>query len=394
MANITRRLVFELPEGQSAFVWGARKTGKSTFLRSAFPESAFLDLLNREIQESILKEPGRFQQWVGSLKADQLKKPIIVDEVQKVPVILDDIHLLIESRKLSFILCGSSARKLKLNQANLLGGRAWKFNMHPLCFAEVPDLDLLGSLQTGLIPQHYKSNHAKKFLRSYLQDYLTEEVRAEALTRNFGAFSKFLDAFSFSHGEICVYQNIASDCGIDGKTVRNYFEILIDTLLAHEVLPYSRRETRQVISKASKFYLFDVGVAGFLQKRTLLELKGKDAGQAFEHFILMELIAYRSYLEKDFDIKFWRQNETREVDFVCQDGRFAIEVKITNDVRGDDLKGMAAFLEVHNPEAAILVCLEPLERIVLLKGDRGKSVRILPWKRFLELLWAGEFPLD
>jgi uncharacterized protein len=393
MTNFTRYFKINLPKSTSAFLWGARKVGKSTLLRNQFPNSAHLDLLNRENQQIFSKNVSSFQGWVAALPEHQKKLPIIVDEVQKIPGILDDIHSLIESKNLSLLLCGSSARKLKLGQANLLGGRAWRFELHPLCSAELPNLNLLSAFNTGLIPQHYQNTYAKRYLKAYVQDYLSEEIRAEAIVRNFTAFSKFLDAFAFSHGEMCVFQNIASDCGVDGKTVKNYFEILLDTLIAYEIKPYSRNQNRQVIARASKFYLFDLGVAAILQKKSIEVLKGADAGKAFEHFIFLELRAYKSYCEKDFDICYWRRSDGKEIDFICQNGEFAIEVKISSEIRKEELKGLDAFAIDNLCNQYLLVCLEPLERIVKLPVS-GKEVRIVPWKIFLGKLWASEYPLN
>jgi predicted AAA+ superfamily ATPase len=182
-------------------------------------------------------------------------KPVVLDEVQKVPRVLDEVHWLMENEGFSFILCGSSARKLKRGQANLLGGRAWRYEMFPLVSREVEVKDLLRILNRGMVPAHYLDENYSKSLRSYLQDYLKEEVFDEGLTRNVPAFSRFFEAMSHSHGELTNYSNIARECGVDSKTVKEYYQILVDTLLGRMVTPFKRRQERQVISKASKFYL-------------------------------------------------------------------------------------------------------------------------------------------
>lgn len=216
-----------------------------------------------------------------------------------------------------------------------------------------------------------------------MQDYLREEVFAEGLTRNIPAFSRFFDAFGYSHGEMVNYCNIARECGVDSKTVKEYYQILIDTLLAIRVEPYKKRQSRQVITKASKYYLFDVGVAGFLAKRHIAEQKGAEFGKAFEHFILMEIVAYRSYAGKDFSINFWRTKSGLEVDFVLGKGEVAVEIKGSNRVDKRDIYGLNAFTEAFSPKKSILVCNEKEKRM------HGK-IAIIAWEVFLRELWAGK----
>jgi len=240
---------------------------------------------------------------------------------------MDEVHWLIENQNLSFILCGSSARKLKSGQANLLGGRAWRYEIFPFVTVEMENINLLRALNHGLIPVHYLQKNYIKSLKAYVKDYLKEEVFQEGLTRNIPAFSRFFDAMGYSHGQLTNYSNIARECGVDSKTVKEYYQILIDTLLGAMVEPYKRRQNRQVITKSSKFYLFDVGVSGILTNRRLYEEKGEAFGQAFEHFIFMQLAAHRSYTDLDYPINFWRTKTGLEVDFVLGRGEVAIEVK-------------------------------------------------------------------
>jgi predicted AAA+ superfamily ATPase len=298
--------------------------------------------------------------------------------------VLDEVQGLIESHRLRFILCGSSARKLKRGQANLLGGRAWRFEMHPLVSAEIPKLDLLRALNRGLIPAHYVQEHYRRSLRAYVHDYLKEEVFAEGLTRNVGAFSRFFDAVGYSHGELINYANIARDCGVDAKTVKEYYQILVDTLLGSFVEPFKRRQSRQVIGKAPKFYLFDVGVAGALTQRVIPEPRGEMFGRAFEHFIYMEILAYRAYSELAYPINFWRTKSGLEVDFILAGGEVAIEVKGAGRVSEPDLYALRSFTEEFKPKHALLVCTEKVERVV-------GTLRIVPWRTFLTKLWAGEY---
>lgn len=383
MSLYARELGLELPAGQSAFLWGPRKVGKSTLLAQRFPDSARFDLLDTRTLLQFMREPWTFAERVLALPDSQRRRPILVDEVQKVPAILDEIHRLIETAGLSFVLCGSSARKLKRGGGNLLGGRAWRFHLHPLGWRELPDFDLLRALNRGLVPAHYDSAGHRRALRGYVNDYLKEEVFDEGLTRNAAAFSRFFDALSFSHGEILNFSSIARDCGVESKTVREYFRILEDTLLGCMVEPFARRRSRAVISRAPKFYLFDVGVAGHLAGRRIEEQRGADFGRALEHFILMELLAYRSYSEADFPIRYWRTKSGLEVDFVLgSSGQAAIEVKGAR-VRREDLKGMRAYVEEHRPSTAAVVCCEPAAR-------RADSIDVLPWEEFLDRLWRGD----
>ncbi|MDE0680163.1 MAG: AAA family ATPase [Gammaproteobacteria bacterium] len=383
MGLYSRELGLDLPAGQSAFLWGPRKVGKSTLLAQRFSDSARFDLLDTRTLVQFIREPWLFAEQVLALPDEQRQRPIVVDEVQKAPAILDEIHRLIETGGLAFILCGSSARKLKRGGGNLLGGRAWRFNLHPLTWRELPDFDLLQALNRGLIPAHYDSAQHRRALNGYVYDYLKEEVFDEGLTRNAAAFSRFFDALGFSHGEILNFSSLARDCGVESKTVRQYFRILEDTLLGCMVEPFARRRSRAILTRAPKFYLFDVGVAGNLIGRRIERQRGADFGRALEHFILMELLAFRSYQEADFPIRYWRTKSGLEVDFVLgAAGQVAIEVKGSR-VRREDIRGMHAYVEEHKPSAALAVCGEPAAR-------RAGSVEVLPWEAFLERLWSGK----
>ena len=383
MGSYRRELVLDLPERQSAFLWGPRKTGKSTLLAARFPDSARFDLLETRTFVEFTREPWLFAERVLALDAAQRARPIVVDEVQKVPALLDEAHRLIERHGLAFVLCGSSARKLKRGGANLLGGRAWRFELRPLAWPEVPGLDLLRALSRGLVPQHYDAAQHRRALAGYVDDYLKEEVFAEGLTRNAAAFARFFDALGFCHGQVLNFASVARDCGVDAKTVREYFQILVDTLLGVFVEPFARRRSRAVLVRAPKFYLFDVGVAGHLSGRRLDRAAGPAFGQALEHYVLMEILAFRSYREREVPVRYWRTKSGLEVDFVLgREGDAAIEVKGTRRVRPDDLKGIRAFCEEHRPRRAVVVSNDPAPR-------RAGGVDVLPWRTFFERLWAG-----
>ena len=378
-----RILSLGLPEGQSAFLWGPRKTGKSTLLRQRFPDAVRFDLLDTRLLLEFTRSPWALAERIDALDGTTLTSPIIVDEVQKVPALLDEVHRLIEDKGLGFVLCGSSARKLKRGHANMLGGRAWRFGLHPLTYAEIPDFDLLRALNRGLIPQHYDSQQHRRALAGYVDDYLKEEVFDEGLVRNTPAFSRFFDALSFSHAELLNSSNIARDCGVDSKTVREYFQILVDTLVGTLLEPFSRRRSREVITRAPKFYLFDVGVAGHLMGRNIERPAGQEFGRALEHLVLMELLAYRSYRERDFPLRFWRTKSGLECDFVLgREGEVAIEVKGSTRLHPSDLRSIRAYVDEHSPRQAIVVCNERDAR------RTNDGIWILPWERFLEQLWS------
>jgi len=383
MEILPRILAIDIPSRQSAFLWGPRKTGKSTYLTATFPRSLVFDFLKTDLFLDFAKRPALLREQLLAKEKDVLKYPIILDEVQKVPQVLDEVHWLIENMGLRFILCGSSARKLKRGKANLLGGRAWRFEMFPLATPEISELDLLKVLNRGLIPVHYLQDSFQKSLKAYVQDYLKEEVFDEGLTRNIPAFSRFFDAMAFSHGQLTNFSNIARECGVDSKTVREYYQILKDTLLGNFIEPFKGRQNRQIISKASKFYLFDVGVAGFLTKRHIAQERGASFGSAFEHFILMELTAYSSYNEINFEINFWRTKSGLEVDFVLGGGEVAIEVKSASRVDNRDLRSIKKFIELYSPRKAIIVSNEKAERII-------GNVSVMPWRFFLNDLWEGK----
>lgn len=384
--KIHRALSLKLPGGQSAFLWGPRKTGKTTYLHGVFPNQTRYNLLHTDIFLRFSKEPFRLREELLALEEKgSLIQPIVLDEIQKVPSLLDEVHSLIEEKGWSFILCGSSARKLKQTHANMLGGRAWRFELFPLTTQELgKDFELLKALNRGLIPAHFLTDHYSKALKAYVQDYLKEEIQQEGLVRNLPAFARFLDSVSFSNGELVNYTNIAKDCAVDSKTVAGYYQILVDTLLGHFLEPFRKQKKRQIISQTPKFYLFDVGVAGFLSQRTLQTNRGFEFGKAFEHLVLMELQAYRSYRDREVHFSFWRTKDQLEVDFIINRGEVAIEVKATSHAGPQETRGLCAFMAEHHPKKALLVCQESRLRKL------SSGILVMPWKIFLDSLWKGE----
>lgn len=352
-------------------------------LRRQFPHAASFDLLDTRLMLEFTRAPWTISERVRALDRSYRAYPIIIDEGQQVPAILDEANRLIENERRGFVLCGSSARKLKRGGANLLGGRAWRFGLHPLTWPEIPAFDLLRALNRGLVPKHYDTAQYRRALAGYVDDYLKEEVFDEGLTRNVAAFLRFFDALSFCHGELLNYSNVARDCGVDSKTVREYFQILVDTLLGVFLEPFARRRSRTVITRAPKFYLFDVGVAGYLAERRGERAAGPDFGRALEHFVLMELLAFRTYRERDFPVQFWRTKSGLECDFVLgRDGTTAIEVKGSTKLRTADLKGMRAYIDEPEPRRSVIACNESAPR------RKFDGIWILPWERFLERLWT------
>lgn len=377
----TRKQLLNDRGDESCFLWGARQTGKSTLLKKLFPDSPKYDLLLSSEFGRLSANPSLMLQEI--LAAPPGNQPVIIDEVQKIPALLDDVQWLIVNHNIQFILCGSSARKLKRSRANLLGGRALRFELFPLVYPEIPDFDLLRALNHGLIPRHYISEHPHKLLESYVGEYLKEEIAAEALTRNIPAFSRFLEAAAFSNGEIVVYSNIASECHVSAPTVKEYFEITTDTLIGRFIPSFQKRAKRRVI-QAPRFYYFDVGLANFLLKRPLIAPKSELFGKAFEHFIYQELAAHSHYSGLNYPIAYWHTASDLEVDFILGDHELAIEVKGVDQVLGKHLKGIKAFKEEYAVKKAIVVSLDTKPR------QLDNDIIVLPWKHFLDQLWNGQ----
>lgn len=376
----------KIPKGKTVFIWGARKTGKTSYLKKTYPDSKYFDLLNTELFIKYTEKPSLLREEILSLSPEELTKPIIIDEVQKVPLLLDEVHWLIENTKAYFILCGSSARKLKRGGANLLGGRAWGLNFFPLSFIELENFNLLTAFNRGLIPAHYLSEYSKLELKAYVENYLKEEIYAEGLVRNLSNFTRFLESVVYSNAEIVNYSNIGRDCGVDSKTVKEYYQILIDTLLGYYIYPLHKRNSRERLSLKPKFYLFDIGLSNYLARRTFEVIKGSEAGKIFEQFILMELMAYRSIKQKDFTLSFWKKQDSElEVDFVIDEAKIGIEVKISEQVDKDDYRGLLSYHREYPESRLILVSRDKSPRKVVI-GDA--SIEVHPYQEFLKELWA------
>lgn len=375
----SRKQVFNGAGKESLFLWGARQTGKSTLLKALFPDAIWFDLLKSDVYKRYQSNPAQFREVILAAESSSF---VIVDEIQKIPALLDEIHWLIVNHSIQFILSGSSPRKIIRAGSNLLGGRAVRYELFPLIHAEIPDFDLIKALNNGLLPRHYLAENPKKLLDAYIGNYLKDEIIAEAKIRNINAFTQFLEAAAFSNGEMVNYTNIATECGVSHTTVKEYFQILVDTLIGRFVPAFQKKPKRRVIL-APKFYYFDIGIANNLLKRGKIEMGSEAFGNAFEHFIYQELYAHSHYTDLNYTIYYWRTTSQYEVDFILGDHEVAIEVKGTDNVQTRHLKGLKAFAEEYKVKKLIVVSNDPLERKM---GD----IIVIPWKEFLTKLWAGD----
>jgi len=379
MKEIKPRLLrINLPEGQSAFLWGPRKTGKTYWIKRQFTNTPLIDLLKTDVFADFAARP-----WLLRERYMEHKGMVLIDEIQKVPDLLNEVHWLIENSSACFLMTGSSARKLRRGHANLLGGRAWRYSMTPLTYLEADPFHLEEIMVSGLLPPHFLSPAPLQDLRSYVADYLKEEIAAEATIRNIPAFAEFLRVAALTSGELLNYTNVGRETGVSAKVVRNYFQILEETLLGYRINPWKKVKNRRLI-ETEKFYLFDVGVSNYLARRTP-RAGTHEFGHAFEHYILMELKAYQAYRNPELDIRYWRTSTGFEVDFILEDMAVAIEVKGSARVHDTHTRSLRALQEEHRVKRAIVVCLEQEPR------KAGHSVEVLPWQMFLEMLWSGEF---
>lgn len=383
--SVKRLLNLSLPQDQSAFLWGARKTGKTTFLHQRFPNAIFIDFLQSEVFAKYSLNPHYIRSEILAIPEDKRNGMIfVIDEVQKIPQVLNEIHWMIENIKgISFILCGSSSRKLKSSGANLLGGRAWRYQMFPFCYPELKELNWNRIFNRGLIPEHYGSEFALKSLSAYVYDYLINEVQLEANIRKREPFIRFLDVLTLSHTEMINFTNIARDCGVNKATVKSYFEILEDMYIGYFLHPYTKRKNRQIVTQIPKFYLFDTGVANYLSKYTFSEFHTSDSGKAFEHYIFLELKAYQTMSETRDELFYYRDSEGHEVDFIFRDQAF--EVKTRQNITSKDIRGLLLFGKDYRAKLNV-ICTVDKKRI---ETFGTQSVTIWPVQEFLESLWSN-----
>jgi len=378
MKSINNRLLqIVLPPKKSAFLWGPRKTGKTYWLKQTFPEAVYIDLLQTDVFGEYASRPALLRE-----RYSQPGPIVIIDEIQSIPLLLNEVHWLIENSDRSFILSGSSPRKLRNKGMNLLGGRAWRYTLQPLSFMETKGFDLEQAMRSGLLPPHFLSPDPVQDLRAYVGDYLREEIAAEARIQNIPSFAEFLRVAAITSSELLNYTNVARESGITARMVRQYFQILEDTLVGFRLPPWRKSRQRRMI-ETEKFYLFDIGVCNYLSRRAPA-LGTPEFGKSFEHFILTEICAYRAYKNPELPLYYWRTSTGMEVDFILGDMTAAVEVKGTARAHEGHLRTLRALLDEHTPRHAILVSLDKEERII------DKNIRIMPWEKFLEELWGGE----
>jgi len=375
-----RRL--ELPE-RTLFLFGPRQTGKTTLLKMRFPDALRIDLLKTDQQMKYQRRPSLLREELRSVPRNLL---VVIDEIQKVPLLLDEVHFLIQEEARRFVLCGSSARTIKRGAANLLGGRALRFELLGLSAVEIGDsFSLVSMINSGPLPDHYLADHPASSLHAYTDTYLREEILNEGLVRNLPVFSDFLRIAALGDTEITNLSNIARECGIAATTVRAHYAILEDTLLGAFVPAFTLRPKRRTV-QAPKFYFRDVGVVNHLAKRGRIEEGSELFGKAFENWVFHELSVYFRAGERPRDISYWKLSGGIEVDFVLDEGETAIEVKGKSVITGHDLKGLREFVKDH-PQVRnrVVVCLADRER----RTEDG--IRILPYSSFLQALWNNEF---
>ena len=376
-----KRLIhLDFSDCKGLFLFGPRQTGKSYWLRKKFPRSLYYDLLKSDLFFKLHRSPHLLRE---ELLAQKASKPVIIDEIQKIPHLLDEVHHLMENHNLFFILTGSSARKLKRGGSNLLGGRALHKQLFPLVSKEIPHFDMSKILQYGSLPSIYPSKKPKALLKSYVKTYLKEEIQAEGLIRQLQPFSMFLEIAAKTNTQLINYSNIAGDVGVSSKTIKEYYLILEDTFMGSLLPPYKKTLKRQSVSM-HKFYFFDIGAVNALTDRWNLRENSTEFGFCFEHFIFNEIKAYLNYTDDDRRIYFWRSKNHQKVDFIVGDN-LAVEVKSTTQVQKKDLKGLKALCEEKKFKYKIVVSLENTPRLT------KENILILPYKKFLKKLWNNEF---
>ncbi|MCC6809300.1 MAG: ATP-binding protein [Deltaproteobacteria bacterium] len=367
-----------LPDAETFFLWGPRQTGKSTLLRRRYPSAPWIDLLKAEEFRRYTERPELLREEIANARF------VIIDEVQKVPALLDEVHWLHENRSVRFGMCGSSARKVRRGHANLLGGRAVRYELFGLTKKEVGDeVPLDRMINVGYLPAIVTAARPVPLLSAYVADYLKEEVAAEGLVRNLPVFSSFLPMAALSDAELVNFSTIARDCGVSGPTIKAYFEILEDTLLGRWLPAYRTRPKRRVIG-APKWYFSDVGVVNFLAKRGELAPGAELYGKAFENWVFHELCAYNAYAERYAELSHWRLASGLEVDFIVDKMRVAVEAKASAKISADHLRGLRE-LAVDQPKIGrrVVVSLEAKRR----RTEDG--IDILPAAAFVSELWQG-----
>jgi predicted AAA+ superfamily ATPase len=365
---------------KSFFLFGPRATGKSTLIKRQLYETAtVIDLLNSRLYMRLLASPHDLESIISSGRKTEI---VVIDEIQRIPELLNEVHRLIENKKITFLLTGSSARKLRRGKANLLAGRVWESRMFPLIKNEIIDFNLDRFLQYGGLPAVYLSDYPDEELDAYVNTYLKEEIMAEGLIRKLPPFSRFLRSIALASGEMINFTKLANDCQVSPSTVTEYVGLLEDTLVGSLLPAWIGSRKRKAIRRA-KFYFFDPGVTHMLAGTQTLDRNSNLYGKSFEQFIWMEIRAYLSYKRKKSELTYWRSTHGYEVDFLI--GReTAIEVKASQKVSARDIKGLKALKEENVFKNYILVSQDPI-------NTSKDNFQALHWEKFLEDLWEDKF---
>jgi len=366
-------------EDGSVFLFGARQTGKSTFLGQQFGGSILLDLLDSDLRLRLKKRPALLYEMLHDKPDGTL---VVIDEIPEAPELLNEVHRLIQQKSLRFVLTGSSARKLKRKGYNTLGGRAKPCYFYPLVSAEIDGLDLDKALLHGMIPPHYLAKRPQRLMAGYIDVYLKEEIQEEALVRNLKSFHQFLTAAALTSGEIVNYTNIAADCGVSAKTAQEYFAILTDTLIGYMLPPYTKVLKRKV-TQSPKFYYFDVGIYNYLMHRSSLAPGTPEYGHAFEHFVLQELRAYIGYNNREEQLSYWHTYSGKEIDAVIGDALLGIEIKSATEILPKHCANFKEYREEFPASRCMVVSLDPLTR-------KSGDIELVYLFDFLRMLWGGE----
>ncbi|MBP7867072.1 MAG: ATP-binding protein [Acidobacteria bacterium] len=378
---------FFSPPADHFFLLGPRGTGKTLLTQALFPQAVRIDLLEPETVRVLSARPERVRELI---KAQPSVPQVVIDEVQKLPELLEVVHLLMEERKsIQFILTGSSARKLRRGGVNLLGGRAAQKSLHPFMAAELgPRFDLAEALRLGMLPVVRGGRKPESILHAYNGLYLREEVKMEGLARNIGNFSRFLEAISFSHAGVLNLANVARECTVGRKTVEGYLGLLEDLLLSFRIPVFTRRAKRELAAHP-KFFFFDAGVFRANRPRGPLDAPGEIDGAALEGLVAQHLRAWCEYTAGNHQLSYWQTRSRVEVDFVVygESGLYALEVKNTTQVRPEDLRGLKSFGEDY-PESRRFLLYRGKD--LLLRDD----ILCVPCGDFLLSLKPGVFPYD
>lgn len=387
MEYIQRKLdVSERLKQKSVLLLGPRQTGKTSYIKNqiATPAKAKWDLLNTRTRMQLERDPQLLYDQIAALDIDPESDYVVIDEIQKVPALLDVVHEVIEEKGIRFILTGSSARKLRAEGVNLLGGRASRVTLLPFVYDElkaIGEKDLDEIFLRGMLPPAWNDPDPEGFLDDYISTYLQDEIASEGVTRNLPGFGSFLQVAAMQSGEQLNYSNMANDIGMSRQSIANWYQVLEDTLLGFQLPPWKKSSKRKSVS-ITKFYLFDVGVTRRLSGIGVPADTQSDFGRLFENYIAMELKAWHDYNRRKDTLCYWRTETGTEVDFVLGDD-IAIEVKATRNASQRNLDGLRKIGEERDFRYRILVCREPMPRMT----DDG--ILILPWREFLSRLWSG-----